>query len=413
MKILAVVGARPNFVKIAPVLAEIRKFPWIESLLVHTGQHYDPEMSDCFFRDLAIPYPDVNLRQLGVARAEAASARFSVAAMAWRLEPVLSKEMPDIVLVVGDVDSTLAGALAAARLGIPVAHLEAGLRSFDLKMPEEINRIITDAISDLLLVSEPSGVRNLLNEGKQPNQIVLAGNLMIDTLKQSLRLAASSNVLEELDLRNGDGVREYALVTLHRAATVDSIPVLRGLWDALGAISVDIPLVFPVHPRTQKRFQEMGVDVFPGERPGGTRSVRFTSPLNYVDFLCLESNAVMVITDSGGVQEETTALGVACLTLRDNTERPITVLEGTNTIVGLDPQKLRREARRVLSGDAKTGRAPELWDGRAAERTVQAVIQHLNPRRGISCQPVRLAPPSARLSHFPLSNPPASEPSPV
>ncbi|MGH9358529.1 MAG: non-hydrolyzing UDP-N-acetylglucosamine 2-epimerase [Terriglobia bacterium] len=402
MKILSVVGARPNFVKIAAVLAETRKLPWIRTVLVHTGQHYDPEMSGWFFRDLGIPQPDVNLRDCMSIGVDAA-APGGLAAMAQRLEPVLRRESPDVVLVAGDVNSTLAGALAAARLGIPIAHLEAGLRSFDLSMPEEINRITTDAVSDLLFVTEPSGVCNLLNEGKRGSQIFLTGNVMIDTLKRLLPSAVRSTILERLCLRKSREdaeIKKYVLVTLHRAAAVDSPEILRTLWGALNDIAAMAPVIFPIHPRTAKRFKEAGLEALSLNHEGDI-PIRLIPPLGYIDFLCLEKNASLVITDSGGVQEETTALGVPCLTARESTERPITVSDGTNTIAGLDPNRLRDEARRILSGHIKTGRAPDLWDGHAAQRVLKILMDTFMPGPrapyAVTCRPLQSA-QSFRLS---------------
>ncbi len=371
MKLLSIVGARPNFVKIAAVLAEVRKAPWVQPVLLHTGQHYDPEMSGCFFHELGIPQPDIDLRgSAGIGLGPASSGE--PAEMARRLAPVLERESPDVVLVVGDVNSTLAGALAAARLGIPIAHVEAGLRSFDLGMPEERNRIATDAIADLLFVTEPSGVRNLIDEGKRKDQIFLTGNVMIDTLRRFLPSTGRSTVLEKFALRERRGsceIKTYALATLHRASTVDSPGTLRALWEGLNNLAATVPLILPIHPRTAMRLEAAGLGGL-GKIPRGPNAIRLVPPLSYVDFLCLEMHASMVITDSGGVQEETTALGVPCLTVRETTERPITVVEGTNTIVGLDPHRLGDEARRILSGHSKAGRIPDLWDGYAAKRIV-------------------------------------------
>lgn len=378
MKVLNVVGARPNFVKIAPLLAEMRNQSGIQPLLVHTGQHYELEMSDSFFRDLDIPPPDVNL---GVGSASSAA---QTAEMMKRLESVMAEERPDVVVVVGDVNSTLAGALTAVKLGIPVAHVEAGLRSFDRSMQEEINRVVTDAISDLLFVSEPSGVENLLKEARSRNQIFLVGNVMIDTLRRFLPLARRSTTLMDLGLAedHDHAKREkYAVLTLHRPATVDDFEVLSRIWTPLQEIAKEIRIIFPVHPRTKKRLQDLG---FNSSLIGGTahnpRGIQMTPPLSYLQFLHLQSEASLVITDSGGIQEETTALGVPCLTVRENTERPITVMEGTNTVVGLDPKKIREEVDKVLSGKGKQGRIPRLWDGHAAQRIVKILNDRLGPR---------------------------------
>jgi len=374
MKILSVVGARPNVVKIAALMAEMRNQADIRALLVHTGQHYDIGMSDSFFQDLGIPQPDINL-EVG-----SASAACQVAKIMERLEPVLVSEQPDLVVVVGDVNSTLAGALTAVKLGIPVAHVEAGLRSFDRTMPEEINRVVTDSISEFLFASEPSGVENLLKEGRPTSQIFLVGNVMIDTLKSCLARARQLEPFADPEIwgENGsDRPARFALVTLHRPSTVDKSLALRIVWEALGEIAEEIPIVFPVHPRTQKRMRDLGLDSGTGQPFGHRNGIRLLSPLGYLRFLHLESLATFVITDSGGIQEETTVLGVPCLTVRENTERPITVTEGTNTLVGLNPEHLKEEAHQILCGKGKQGQAPALWDGQAAKRIVGVLEQQL------------------------------------
>lgn len=376
MKILNVVGARPNFVKIAPLLAEMRKHSGIRPLLVHTGQHYDLEMSDFFFQELDIPRPDVNL-EVG-----SASAPRQTAQIMERLEPVLAGERPDLVVVVGDVNSTLAGALTAVKLGIPVAHVEAGLRSFDRTMPEEINRLVTDAISDFLFVSEPSGVENLLKEGRPANRIFLVGNVMIDTLKSCLARARQLEAFDDQELwgdHHSEGPARFALVTLHRPSTVDDAGVLRIIWQALEQIGRAIPVIFPVHPRTRQRLEDLGLEGSRTAPPVHANGVRLITPLSYLRFLRLESLATLVITDSGGIQEETTVLGVPCLTVRENTERPITLSEGTNILVGLDPERLKEEAHKILCGKGKQGRAPALWDGQAAQRIVGILREQLLP----------------------------------
>jgi UDP-N-acetylglucosamine 2-epimerase (non-hydrolysing) len=390
MKVLSVVGARPNFVKIAPLMVEMRRHTGIRPLLVHTGQHYDLEMSDSFFQELGIPQPDINL-EVG-----SASAARQVAQIMERLEPVLVSERPDIVVVVGDVNSTLAGALTAVNLGIRVAHVEAGLRSFDRTMPEEINRVVTDAISDFLFASEPSGVENLLKEGRPASQIFLVGNVMIDTLKSCLARARQLEPLVDPEIWGGNGSgrpARFALVTLHRPSTVDDSRVLRIVWQALVEIGKGIPIVFPVHPRTRELLRDLGLDFSaiaqPFAHPNG---IRLISPLGYLRFLRLESLATFVITDSGGIQEETTVLGVPCLTVRENTERPITVTEGTNTLVGLNPERLKEEADQILCGKGKQGRAPALWDGQAAKRIVGILEQQLQPGSVGQIQTNRSAP---------------------
>jgi len=374
MKILSVAGVRPNFVKIAPLISEMRKHPEMHPLLVHTGQHYDDEMSDVFFRELEIPCPDYHLG------ASPGGDRIHFNEVMRRLQRVMLKERPDVVLVVGDVDSTLAGALAANGLGIPVAHVEAGLRSFDRRMPEEINRVITDGISNLLFVSEPSGVENLLHEGRPPESIYLVGNVMIDTLKRA-QGRIRDLALPRLESRFAPQVlpNRYAVLTLHRQGLVDDPALFGNILTALQRIARAVPVIFPLHPRTQRRLRGMGIEVPPNNDHQGA-GIRMIPPLGYLEFLGLVKRAALVMTDSGGVQEETTALGVPCLTLRENTERPITVREGTNTVTGLDPENICREVWRVLSGDIKHARVPDLWDGRAAERIVRLLLRHFEPR---------------------------------
>jgi len=374
MKILNVVGARPNFVKIAPLISEMRKIFDLKPLLVHTGQHYDAEMSDSFFRELDIPRPNYHLH------VRPGSSASQISEIMGRLEPVILQERPDAVLVVGDVNSTLAGALAAAKLGVPVVHVEAGLRSFDRRMPEEINRVVTDAISELLLVSEPSGVENLLREGRPADRVFLVGNVMIDTLKRALTRMGSSAVSS---LQGAAGCQvlsaelRYAVLTLHRQGLVDDPGLFGRVWGILQEVAHRIPIIFPVHPRTQLRLQRLGFEPSPGNGQGkGSGGIHIIPPLGYLEFLRLQKQAAFVLTDSGGVQEETTALGVPCLTLRENTERPFTVTDGTNRIVGLDPERIRREVDRLLSGEVRQGLVPGLWDGHAAERIVRILCDH-------------------------------------
>lgn len=392
IKAVCVAGARPNFIKAAALLDAFSRQPPLSTLLVHTGQHYDAPMAGNLCRELGIREPDA---QLGVG---ACRPDEQISEMIRRLEPILACWRPDVLIAVGDVNSTLAAALAAHELDIPVAHVEAGLRSFDPSMPEELNRIAIDRLSTLLFASEPSGVRNLLLEGRPPHAIFLAGNVMIDTLRRFLALAGRSTILSDLGLQRqaAAGGRRYALATLHRAATVDNPELLLQLWHTIEAISLEIPVIFPVHPRTEARLREVGFAL--GESAVGPdgASLRVVPPLGYLPFLRLESEATMVITDSGGVQEETTALGVPCLTVRENTERPITVTEGSNTIVGLDPDGLQRSAGEILAGRAKRGRRPRLWDGHAAERIAHVLS-------GLSSQlrhPLSY-PPETRLPSFP------------
>ena len=363
MKIINVVGARPNLVKIAPLLREMRKHPQIQPMLIHTGQHYDQKLSDIFFRQMGIPEPDVNL-EVG-----SGSQAWQTAEILRKIEPVLIEYRPDLVLVVGDVNSTVSASLAAAKLCIRVVHVESGLRSFDRAMPEEINRIVTDSLADYLFVTEKQAIDNLLREGKPRERIFMVGNVMIDALHQFLPAAQQSKIGEELGLRNGDGFKPFAVLTLHRPSNVDSLPTLRTLLGALEKIADRVELIFPVHPRTQQKIQEIGSKAHP--------RIRMIPPLGYVDFLCLLSRARLVLTDSGGVQEETTALGIPCLTLRENTERPVTVTEGTNAIVGQNPERIAGAAFEALNGKVKAGKIPPMWDGKAAERIVKILLKQM------------------------------------
>jgi UDP-N-acetylglucosamine 2-epimerase (non-hydrolysing) len=358
MKVLAVVGARPNFVKIAPIMAELAEYPYITTTLVHTGQHYDARMSDSFFANLEIPRPDTNLKvQSGGAIAQ-------IAEIMTRLEPVLERVHPDIVVVVGDVNSTVAATLAAVKMGRPVAHVEAGLRSFDRGMPEEVNRVLTDSVSDLLFTSESSGQENLVREGVDPERIHFVGNVMIDTLFRYRERARQSDVLDRLALRPGG----YAVLTLHRPSNVDDEGTLGMLLGAVARIQAEIPVVFPVHPRTRQRLEALA-GILPA-MPG----LRLADPMPYLDFVQLMAEARCVLTDSGGIQEETTALRIPCLTLRHNTERPITVTRGTNRIVGTDPGAIYGSWREVAEGKWTAGELPELWDGKAAGRIVRILL---------------------------------------
>jgi UDP-N-acetylglucosamine 2-epimerase (non-hydrolysing) len=361
MKIANIVGARPNLVKIAPLLREMRRHPEIQPVLVHTGQHYDEKLSDIFFRQMEIPEPDVNL-EVG-----SGSHAWQTAEILKKIELVLLEQKPDCVLVVGDVNSTIATALAAAKLGIEIVHVEAGLRSFDRAMPEEINRILTDALADYLFVTEEDAVENLLREGRPRERIHFVGNVMIDALRQFLPIAQQSKIGRELSLEDGNGFLPFAILTLHRPSNVDSPETLQRLLGAIEQVAYELPVIFPVHPRTQQKLKDIGLREHP--------HLRLIAPVGYLDFLCLLSRARLVLTDSGGIQEETTALGVPCLTLRENTERPITVTEGTNQIVGQDPAKILEAARGILSGKTKTGRVPKFWDGHAARRIVEILLR--------------------------------------
>jgi len=359
MKVINVVGARPNFMKIAPIVEAMKKTSGIVQLLVHTGQHYDEGMSEVFFRDLGIPVPDIHLGVGSGTHAEQ-TARVMV-----EFEKVCMKRKPDLVVVVGDVNSTMACSIVAAKLLIPVAHIEAGLRSFDRTMPEEINRLVTDALAELLFTTSRDADENLKREGVDPKKIHFTGNVMIDTLLKHRAKAAGLDVMTRFEVRPG----KFALVTLHRPSNVDEAGVLRGILSALDHISAAMPVLFPIHPRTRKRVQEFGLNL---------DGIRAIDPLGYLEFLNLTSNAGVVLTDSGGLQEETTILRVPCLTLRHNTERPVTIEHGTNIMVGPDPARITAAFDRIINGEWKPAGPPELWDGHAAERIVEIIA-----RRGI------------------------------
>jgi UDP-N-acetylglucosamine 2-epimerase (non-hydrolysing) len=373
MRLLSVVGARPNFMKIAPLVEELRKFPDIEHCLVHSGQHYDELLSGNFFSDLGLPKPDVNL-QTG-----SGSHAVQTAEVMKRIEPVLLDYKPQMMLVVGDVNSTIAAALTAVKLGIDVAHIEAGLRSFDTTMPEEINRKLTDAISTLLFVTEQSGVENLKHEGVPAEKIFLVGNVMIDCLLRHRELAAQSLILGRLGVcQNGSDCRPYGVLTLHRPSNVDDPKTLQGILHAVRALAAEFPVFFPVHPRTRKNIESFGLRQYLAEATSSGVGIVPLDPLGYLDFLALNDRARIVLTDSGGVQEETTALGVPCLTLRENTERPATLDHGTNRIVGVDPERILAAAQSALQEPARSSRRPRLWDGNTAPRIVAIIRQHLN-----------------------------------
>ncbi|GEJ57622.1 non-hydrolyzing UDP-N-acetylglucosamine 2-epimerase [Anaeromyxobacter diazotrophicus] len=358
-KILHVVGARPNFMKIAPVMQAVAKAGFAEQKLVHTGQHYDVAMSDVFFTDLGMPVPDLHLAVGSGSHAEQ-TAKVLVA-----FERVCLAEQPDLVVVAGDVNSTLACALDCAKLRIPCAHVEAGLRSFDLAMPEEVNRIVTDRLCEILLTPSPDADENLRREGTDPARVFRVGNVMIDTLRAHLPLARATGS----PARHGVQPGAYGVLTLHRPSNVDDPAVLAGLLEAVGELQRQLPIVFPAHPRTRRRLEESGL----AARAAAMGGLHLCEPLGYLEFLGLVAGAKLVLTDSGGLQEETTALGIPCLTLRENTERPVTVSEGTNTLVGVDPRRIAAEARLALSGQGKAGRVPALWDGHAAERIAEVL----------------------------------------
>jgi UDP-N-acetylglucosamine 2-epimerase (non-hydrolysing) len=364
LKVINVVGARPNFMKVAPIVEAMRRRESeFAPLIVHTGQHYDAQMSDAFFQDLRLPEPD---RYLGVGSGTHAA---QTAAVMQSFEPVVLSEKPDWVIVVGDVNSTLACALVCVKLGVKVAHVEAGLRSRDRTMPEEINRLLTDQIADLLLTPSRDADANLRAEGIALARIRFVGNVMIDSLLSHLERAAESSVREDLGLSGTD----YATLTLHRPSNVDDRETFARILDALDCVSERLPIIFPVHPRTRARLEEFGF----ADRIKRATNLRLIEPLGYLDFLRLYSGARLVLTDSGGIQEETTALSIPCLTLRENTERPITVEMGTNTIVGTNTEKITRAAAAVLDAPReRTGaHVPPLWDGHTADRILNALIE--------------------------------------
>lgn len=415
-KIITVVGARPNFMKAAPIIAAIRVHNErlsispnstgagdsrlvLQNVLVHTGQHYDEAMSDRFFADLNIPKPDVHL---GVGSGSHAA---QTAEIMKRFEEVLLQEKPDLLVVVGDVNSTLACALVAAKISFDangtrplIAHVEAGLRSFDRGMPEEFNRILTDHVADLLFVTEESGLRNLRKEGIPDRKIHFVGNTMIDSLVAFRGKADGSNILNKLGLRNRNGVREitdglarYALLTLHRPSNVDQRATFLNILEGLEELSHSCPVIFPAHPRTQKRIAEFGFEHFfrtengshEGEESDSIHAdgrIRLVEPLGYLDFLCLMGHAAVVVTDSGGIQEETTCLGVPCVTVRENTERPVTVDVGTNILAGTSKEGIRKATRRQLESSV-SGVVPEGWDGRSAQRILNAICRVIEEKR--------------------------------
>lgn len=352
MHVLHVVGARPNFMKVAPVIAAFEARDGVRQTLVHTGQHYDPNLSDIFFEQLEIPRPDVSL-EVG-----SASHAVQTAEIMMRFEETVLERKPDWVLVYGDVNSTVAAALVCSKLGINIAHVEAGLRSYDRRMPEELNRLVTDQLSNLLLTSSPEAEPNLNKEGIPSDRIHFVGNVMIDTVFRLMHKAEKPNV---------DGLDgEYALVTLHRPSNVDDPETLKRILTTLDEISERLKLVFPIHPRTKARMDALGHSLAPG--------VLTLEPIGYLECVALQKHAKLVITDSGGLQEESTSLGIPCLTVRENTERPVTCTEGTNTLVGTDMDLLKSEFDKVMNGTGKAGKSVENWDGKASERIADVIL---------------------------------------
>ena len=349
IKIINVVGARPNFIKAAPVVAALQHDPKFDVRLIHTGQHYDKAMSEIFFKELNLPKPNLNL---GVGTGSHAQLTSEIMV---RFEKIVEEEKPALVIVFGDVNSTIATAIVCSKMGIPIAHVEAGLRSFDRTMPEEINRIVTDQLSSYLFVTEEAGMRNLNSEGISTERIFFVGNVMVDTLLKLRKKALQSSILQQLGL----SPREYGVLTLHRPGNVDDKKSLQDVLHVISDVSRRLPVVFPCHPRTQEQIRANKLDV------GG---IRMIDSLGYLDFLCLMNHAKMVLTDSGGIQEETTVLGIPCLTLRENTERPVTIEHGTNVLVGRSREKIMNGTDKILEGGVVEGKTPRFWDGKSAHR---------------------------------------------
>ena len=364
MKIINIVGARPNFMKMAPIIEAMNKYPdRIQHLLVHTGQHYDKKMSQSFFDDLGMPKPDINLEVGSGSHAEQ-TARIMV-----EFEKVCLREKPDLVIVVGDVNSTMACTITAKKLGIKVAHVEAGLRSRDMLMPEEINRLCTDVLCDYLFTTDHFADENLAAEGVPAEKVRFVGNVMIDTLLKHREMASRLSLINDLGLKKD----QYATLTMHRPGNVDDKNIFQEILEALTEIAKEIPIIFPIHPRTRKMAEQFGLSHYftSGNKVKG---IWITEPLGYLDFLHLNMNARMVLTDSGGLQEETTVLGVPCITMRPNTERPITCEIGSNVMVGNSREVILREANKILRGEVPSGKIPEKWDGKAAERIVAVLL---------------------------------------
>jgi UDP-N-acetylglucosamine 2-epimerase (non-hydrolysing) len=369
MKVIQVVGARPNFMKVAPLHRAIQKLAGWTSMIVHTGQHFDAKMSDVFFTQLELPKPDFFLGIGGGSHTEV-TAKIMVA-----FEKIVEAEKPDLIIVVGDVTSTLACTLVAIKMGIKVAHVEAGLRSFDRTMPEELNRILTDSVADYLFVTEESGMQHLKNEGVADERVFFAGNVMIDSLVRYQEKAKTTTILEDLGLSTSDSrlatsdsrlaTDDYIVMTMHRPANVDTEKGLQSILELIELSGKDTKIIFPIHPRTRAHMEKFGL----ADRLDQAKNLIMTEPLGYLEFIQLMSNATAILTDSGGIQEETTYLGVPCLTFRDSTERPITVTLGTNQLLSdLDPKKTYAALKEILAGKVKKGSIPPLWDGKAAER---------------------------------------------
>lgn len=367
MKILSVVGARPNFMKIAPLARAIKTHKNVKHIIVHTGQHYDHKMSKSFFEDLDIPKPNINL-EVG-----SGSHAVQTAEVMLRFEKVVLMHKPDVVVVVGDVNSTIACSLVATKLRIPVAHIEAGLRSNDRNMPEETNRLLTDSISDMLFTTCLEANKNLLSEGVPKDRMFFVGNVMIDTLLNNIKKAERSNAVQNMCLKK----KGYALVTLHRPSNVDDRTNIKVIFSAINEVQKRIKVVFPIHPRTRKNFAAFGLT----KMVNSMRNLVLTEPLGYFEFLNLMMNSKLVLTDSGGIQEETTVLKIPCLTIRENTERPITVTEGSNVLVGVDKNKIIRESIKVLNGYEKKCSRPKYWDGKASERIVKKLMSLYKQKR--------------------------------
>jgi len=363
MKVFLIAGARPNFMKIAPIAREFEKHDQIQYKIVHTGQHYDQNMSDIFFEELGIRNPDYYFGASGGSHSQ------QTAKIMVEFEKICETDRPNLVIVVGDVNSTLACSIVAKKMHIKVAHVEAGLRSFDLEMPEEINRMVTDSISDLFFVTEEQGMINLKNEGKPEAAIHFVGHVMIDNLYYQFakleQIPPDSFASSVYKIQH----QKYGVVTLHRPSNVDDKQALERIFEALVRISETLPLIFPIHPRTRKNMEIFGITPPP--------AIKLTEPLSYMEFLNLWKDAKFVLTDSGGLQEETTALGVPCLTIRENTERPITIAQGTNELVGTSIEKILSAFKKIMSNNWKTGQKPKLWDGSAAERITNIILNNI------------------------------------